>query len=243
MAMLSRWIPGQWKQALKTKLGVPDVFWSIRNLEKNGFRPRRIIDIGAYQGERTRDTLKIFPDAHFLMMEAQATKKTFLAELTGIHPARVQYSLSLLGAENGTEEPFHEVEMASSVLQEHHDTPATDSKKRTVRPDTLTEELDLEAAGFLKLDTQGYKLAILRGGERTLAHAEVVLTEVSLLDVHQHVPLVRDVLNFMGDRGFQAYDIRSSTRRPLDNALWQTHVIFVRTGSALLADKRCAGSL
>ena len=61
--------------------------------------------------------------------------------------------------------------------------------------------------------------------------------EVSLLRVNEGAPLLADVLQFMGERGFRAYDICSFIRRPLDNALWQSDFIFVRETSPLLASQ------
>jgi hypothetical protein len=38
-------------------------------------------------------------------------------------------------------------------------------------------------------------------------------------------------------RGFVAYDICGLTRRPLDDALWQADMVFVRQDDVLRADK------
>ncbi|MBC7922085.1 MAG: FkbM family methyltransferase [Ferruginibacter sp.] len=240
MSTLSRWIPADWKVKIKQKLGVPGMFWSLENLKNNGFHPRKIIDIGAYQGEWTQEALAIFPAASFLMVEAQSIKEPFLSKLAGANPDQLQYSIALLGADNDAEVVFHEMETASSVLTEHYATSATPTTKKTVQLDALTKARGFEGANFLKLDTQGYELEILKGGENTLRRAEAVLMEVSLLDIHRGVPLMREVVDFMGDRGFQVYDICSFTRRPLDKALWQTDMIFVKKESALLSDKRYA---
>jgi len=59
------------------------------------------------------------------------------------------------------------------------------------------------------------------------------------VDIHRGVPLFRYVVEFMYDSGFVAYDICSvSARRPIDLALWQTDLIFVRENSVFRADKR-----
>ena len=43
--------------------------------------------------------------------------------------------------------------------------------------------ISLNSPDFIKIDTQGYELEILKGGLNTLKHAEMVLLEVSLLNV------------------------------------------------------------
>jgi hypothetical protein len=90
----------------------------------------------------------------------------------------------------------------------------------------------------MKLDVQGYELEVLKGGDKILPNTEAVILEVSLLDIHKNVPLLRDVVNFMYDYGFVAYDICSvSARRPLDRALWQTDLLFVKENSKFRQNK------
>jgi hypothetical protein len=64
-----------------------------------------------------------------------------------------------------------------------------------------------------------------------------VLAEVNLLDLHKNVPLLADLVGWMSERGWVAYDICGLTRRPLDHALWQADMIFVPSDSPLRADK------
>ena len=66
----------------------------------------------------------------------------------------------------------------------------------------------------------------------------VILLELSLLDLHEGVPLLDEMLAWLSQRGFVAYDICGLTRRPLDDALWQTDMIFVRKDDPLRRDKR-----
>jgi len=214
------------------------MFWSLQNMRKNGFIPKTIIDIGAYQGEWTREVLTIFPAANFLMIEAQDQKRAFMSRVTNDFSRQVDYHIGLLGAQDGLEVEFNEMETASSALKEHYSQEGRVIKKTTVALDTLLKEKQIGNVDFIKLDTQGYELEILKGGGNALKQAEVVLMEVSLLDIHQGVPLIREVLNFMGERSFQAYDICSFTRRPLDRALWQTDIIFVKNDSQLLSNKK-----
>jgi hypothetical protein len=104
----------------------------------------------------------------------------------------------------------------------------------------LLEKNDHTKPDFIKIDTQGYELEILKGGEKALAHAEFVLLEVSLLDIYVNSPLVIDVLNFMKERGFVLYDICTLMKRPLDNALFQSDFLFVKANSQFRNNKHWA---
>jgi hypothetical protein len=51
------------------------------------------------------------------------------------------------------------------------------------------------------------------------------------------IDLHETLVGWLGERGFVAYDICGMTRRPLDNALWQADMIFVRKDDPLRRDK------
>ena len=93
------------------------------------------------------------------------------------------------------------------------------------------------APEMLKLDVQGYELWVLKGAEESLPGIRVILAEVNLLDIHKGVPLLHEVTDWLFQRGYVAYDICGLTRRPLDDALWQADMIFIRRDDALRADK------
>jgi len=64
------------------------------------------------------------------------------------------------------------------------------------------------------------------------------LLEVNLLEIYEGAPLLHEALCFMAAEGFRAYDVCTLYRRPLDHALWQMDMIFVRSDSSLVAFKR-----
>jgi hypothetical protein len=104
--------------------------------------------------------------------------------------------------------------------------------------DEVLKRKDIIKADFIKLDVQGFELEVLKGASKTLESAEVVLMEVSLIEINKGAPLINEVMQFMVSRGFICYDICSIVRRPLDKALWQTDLIFVNKSSSLVASKK-----
>jgi hypothetical protein len=78
----------------------------------------------------------------------------------------------------------------------------------------------------------------VKGAEKSLPKIQVILAEVNLLDIHQNVPLLAEMIAWLDKRNWVAYDICGLTRRPLDKALWQADLIFVPRHSPLRADKR-----
>jgi hypothetical protein len=73
----------------------------------------------------------------------------------------------------------------------------------TVSLDAACARESLPAADFLKIDTQGSELDILRGAEQSLKAAAMVELEVEFVEVYKGQPLFHDVSQFMADRGFE----------------------------------------
>jgi len=229
--ILGKVLPPKIKENLLHKLGVPHMFWSIRNIRKLGFNPKVIYDIGAYQGEWTTSIYDIYPAANVWMYEGQASKEQYLKKVTINRNS--SYVIALLGAEDNMNVYFAESETASSINRKK--TPNT--KIRTL--ESLSIEHNIPKPDLIKIDVQGYELEVLKGAKELLSQTEFILLEVSLLDIENAgVPLINDVLNFMNDIGFITYDICSATtRRPLDNALWQTDLLFVKKDSKYISSK------
>jgi len=104
--------------------------------------------------------------------------------------------------------------------------------------DELIEKKKLPFPGLLKLDVQGYELAVLKGATKSLDHADVCLLELSLMNLGDNSPLLLEMVQFMDTKNFQAYDISQFMRRPFDKVLFQIDMFFVKKDSALLQSKR-----
>jgi FkbM family methyltransferase len=226
------------RDELRREYQIASMESSFRNLRRAGFRPRGVIDVGAYTGDWTRFVKSIFPDAVVLMVEAQPSKESPLAATAAAFPGTVSYEIALLGPENRSDVPFFELETGSSVLEEQSGIARRVTRQPMCRLDELASRKLSGAVDLLKLDVQGFELEVLRGAPTLLTQAEAVLCEVSLIPINRGAPLLADVVRFMEEHDFVTYDICSFIRRPLDNALWQTDVIFVRRSSPLVAEAR-----
>lgn len=213
---------------------------SFRNLRKLGFDPQFIIDIGAFQGEWTAMAREEFPAAFILMLEAQENKRPGLEAIKMKNQGRVDFRMAVMGPTDGKSVIFHEYEdspTASSMLQDNAATPTRKVEKTMRTLDSILTGGEFQKPNLIKLDVQGYELEVLKGATRALSEAEVVLMEVSIIELYQNSPVLNDVTAFMTDHGFRTYDICSLLRRPLDSALCQIDIIFVKEDSRFLAQK------
>ncbi|WP_404786655.1 FkbM family methyltransferase [Altericista sp. CCNU0014] len=230
------------KQKIRTylakKLGLPEIPSALERLTNIGFKPTLIFDVGAYQGDFANLCIKNFPNSKIACFEVLEHRVEQLKQIASQNPS-LQVFTTLLGAEVQEKVQFNEAETASSVLIEQiqQDFPVNSYPMTTV--DTIADKyFNGKSPDFLKLDVQGYELEVLKGAEKSLQGIQVVLAEVNLLDIHQNVPLLAEVISWLNERDWVAYDICGITRRPLDRALWQADFIFVPRHSPLRNDKR-----
>jgi FkbM family methyltransferase len=222
------------------KLHLPEIPSALAHLEKRGFQPKLIFDVGAYQGDFARLCRRHWPSATIACFEPLKHKVKEIEALASQDQGIVVFDC-LLGAQQASNVALHESETASSVLSEHIDQkfPVQHHEMFTV-DQIVDEQFAGRAPDFLKLDVQGYELEVLKGAERSLTGVQALLAEVNLIDIHEGVPLIAEFVQWLDGRGFVAYDICGLTRRPLDGALWQIDMIFVPEHSGLRNDKRYA---
>jgi FkbM family methyltransferase len=229
------------KKAIRDRLGrlfdVPEVPFALERLKANGFSPSSIFDVGAYSGEFARVCRLYWPQSKITCFEVLPERLDEL-RLWATRDGNTHVIGCLLGAKSEPEVPFHEMETASSVLEEHvpQSVPIRSYPMLTI--DEIVASSNADAPQFLKMDVQGYEFEVLLGAKSTLSKIEVILAEVNFIDIHKGVHLVGDVVSILSESGFVAYDICGLHRRPLDRALWQADFVFVQRDGALRADKR-----
>ena len=236
LQILKRFIPTSLKNKLKEKLGVPGQEYTFKRLKKAGYQPKLVLDIGAYEGSWAISFSTIFPKVKILMLEGQESKKDTLQQKSAVNK-QLDFKIALLGSAEKKVE-FNIYETASSVLKENNETGARIEIRTLTTLDNITINTAFAQPDFIKIDTQGYELEILKGAEKTIQHTQFILLEVSLIDIYKSCPLVSEVVAFMQAKGFVLYDICSLMHRPLDKSLYQSDFLFVKEDSNFRANKR-----
>jgi FkbM family methyltransferase len=195
----------------------------FRGIQARGFTPRGIIDVGANRGDWARLALSIFPDASVIMIEPQDEMQPYLSKLCS-SVAGCHYVKAGAGREVGELVQTIWPDLAGSSFLPEPDTSQLQSgwqrKTRVVTIDSLLSETYPEfAPDVVKLDIQGFELEALSGAKTTFGRTEVFIVETSLFRFLPHQPVMREVISFMFDRGYELYDITGYERRPYDSAL------------------------
>ena len=123
--------------------------------------------------------------------------------------------------------------------------PGADGLETAVPQATIDGALTEEGLGeplLIIVDVQGAELDVLRGARESLAEAEVAVLEVSLFGFQKGAPQFSDVVLFMKRRSFVAYDIIHGNNRPLDGALGQVDIVFVKEPGIFRQDHSWARS-
>jgi len=203
----------------------------LEQARRVGLTPGTVIDVGAAFGIFSRECHKIFPDAHYVLVEPI---EEYLPVLSKVMNAlsRATNVTAVVAAEDGrTFLNVHHDLVGSSLYREVEEGTDIDGVRREVRAitlDRLVGERNASPPFLIKVDVQGAELDVLAGGQKTLAGTEYVLLEVSLFHFFHQGPAFCDVVAYMRSKGFVPYDIYGLQYRPLDGALSQIDIAFVK---------------
>jgi FkbM family methyltransferase len=211
----------------------------LMRLARLGFRPTGILDVGAYEGWFARVARSIFPDAFIFMVEAVEERAPSL-ERTAADVGEAGYAIRALGSSEGQIATFYlarggtpdaPCETGSSLYPEKTGVPL---EARTLRLSTLDGVAPSERPfQLIKMDVQGAELDVLRGATATLAPAEFILLEISILQYNVGSPLIAEVIGFMRALGYVVFDILDMARLS-DGRLNQIDCLFARKGHPLI---------
>lgn len=204
-------------------------------LAKNlGFEPKTVIDVGAALG--TFNLYEIFPNARHLLIEPIAENEPYLAKICRKLKS-AEYIIAAATKESGVCTLSVSPGMLHSSISKN---PITDSSNPYLRNipaitlDGICRERNLPGPYLIKVDVDGKELDVLAGATEILRQTEYVIVEVTLFGQ------MYEVMSFMKSQGFAAYDIVDLAYRPIDTALWQIDMAFVKESGQFRRDSSYA---
>lgn len=207
----------------------------LDHVSRLGFTPLTIIDVGVANG--TFDLYERYPEANILLIEPL---EEFEEDLRAIsRKYRAEYVLAAAGAKEGkTDINVHPDLVGSSLFKEiegaHVDGFTREVPVVTI--DDLCSKRNLRGPYLIKVDVQGAECSVLDGAGKALDDAELIILEASLFQPFRNGPQFYDVIAYMKKAGFAVYDIFGGHVRPLDNALAQVDMAFVKENSRFRKD-------
>lgn len=200
---------------------------ALRHIRERGFEPSTVIDVGV--GGGTPDLYDVFGDAALVLVEPLEEFESDLQRIRDSYDAHVVPGVAT-ETEGEAELNVHHKLEGSSLYREAEGRHVDGISRAVpaVTVDGIFRELGLEGPVLIKIDVQGAELDVLQGATHVLERTEYVMLEASLFKFFRGGPVVLDVLEFMNERGFALYDIHRGHYRPLDGALAQVDLAFVK---------------
>ncbi len=186
---------------------------------------RTCVDVGASRGQSVQSLTERFINADVYSFEPLRSQFTVLNELYGKTP-RVALIKSAVGAVDGEIE-MNECESrdCSSVLDttgrlDSHNTALMNMVRRETVPicriDTWAQDRGLQHIDFLKSDTQGYDLEVLKGCEGLLRERriEFVQVEVFLENAYEGQASLEQICSYMKQWNYRLLGLYHTARCP-----------------------------
>ena len=219
---------------------VGDMQKLLEDLKSRGLNCKSILDVGANRGDWSRMAKVIYPDAKFCLIEPQQEMEEDLKSfcnsaansiyiMSGAGPVREKKYLTIWDDLAG-----------SSFLPKEDETLKNKGKQRAIDMidiDGIVGPDKFDFPELVKIDIQGFEIEALKGAGTLFGKTEAFILEVSLFSFSDvpGMPIFSDIVNFMLERDYVVYDFPGFSRRPLDGALAQCDICFVKRNSFLRA--------
>jgi FkbM family methyltransferase len=217
-------------KSLFPSLWAPRLGWrpALDLLKMKGLAPATVFDIGVAQG--TFELYRAFPSAHFHLIEPARGAQRHLQGLATRRLKHATVHAVALGEFEANELFEERPDLQGSTLLESYDGPDLAARFYEVpvrRFDALFPVGSFERPALVKIDVQGFELAVLKGMAGCLDHVDVIITEVSTLATLKDNPEAAEVVGWLDGQGFVLADVMGLLRRPLDRATAQLDLLFV----------------
>lgn len=196
-----------------------------------------IIDVGANVGQFSTYFKEMNYDGYIYSFEPLSDAYKELKKNSKNDNKWIIYNCALGSEEKKIEINISKNSQSSSVLEinESHITGAFDSiyiDKENIQMYRLDKfETELLKNGkniFLKIDTQGYELEVLRGCTNILKYIKIIQLEISFKELYQGAPLFDEVINYLGKIGFYLVGLEKVFAHEQTKELLQVDGIFLK---------------
>ena len=194
-----------------------------------------LIDVGANQGQYVTDVRRDGWRGTALSIEPLPDAYAVLADRASRDDLWASVNVAL-GAESGVSTlNVARNQVSSSLLEmtERHRTAVQGSafvesiEVRVETLDALVADRGLAGSFYLKIDTQGYELEVLRGAIATIDACRAIELELSLEPLYEGQPLMPEICRWLLDHEFIAVALWPSLCDPHGRKLMQMDGIFV----------------
>lgn len=197
---------------------------SLKRLDKLGFRPNQVFDIGVGYG--SPDIYSHYKYSTFYLYDPIPNFKSLMKFLPSPKSESFFFEFALSDKQSNYFLNKNIVDIGTSFISSNK---LIDSILiETKRFDTLPEAKDLyNKRNLLKIDVQGHELEVLKGFGKYISHIDVVIVEVQSLITVSSEPTFLNVCEYLINNEFVLIDLSGIGRRPLDNFIAELDLVFI----------------
>ena len=196
----------------------------ILHLLENKVEINTVYDVGAFQGDWTKLLKKTsLKKSKFYLYEANVENEIYLKN------SGHKYFINVLSDKNKEVKFFSKVHLGDSYFPEKTNFYENKIVPKTLKTTTLNEiqkKIQIPPPDFLKIDTQGSEIDILKGGSEILNNCKVILLECPVISYNSGAPSLSDYIKYLD--GINYLPLEITEKHYLDKVLIQIDIVFLK---------------
>ena len=98
--------------------------------------------------------------------------------------------------------------------------------RKSTTLDNIVKKENLPLPDFLKIDTQGSELDILRGSKKSISKCSLIYLECPIIEYNLKAPKLNEYIDYLNLIDFVPYDVCEIHK--IDNVLIQIDILFIK---------------
>jgi FkbM family methyltransferase len=192
-----------------------------------GTKVNSLIDVGASDGRWSLDCIKFFPNAQYLMIEAQVEHEIALKKVIKDHP-NFNYVIAAAGSKQG-KIYFNNDDLFGGTAYNEPIEGGIEVQMTSI--DAEVKQRNLQPPYLIKLDTHGFELPILEGAIDTMKQASLIIIEAYNYQLLKDSLKYYEMCKYMEERGFSTIEMADLMLRKHDASFWQMDLFFIPSNS------------
>ena len=181
-------------------------------------------DVGAFQGDWTKLLKKTsLKKSKFYLFEANVENEKYLKN------SGHEYFINVLSDKNKEVKFFSKVHSGDSYFPEKTNFYENTIVPKTLQATTLNDiqkKIQIPPPDFLKIDTQGSEIDILKGGSKILNNCKIILLECPIISYNTGAPPLNDYIEYLDNINYLPLEI--TEKHYLDKVLVQIDIVFLK---------------
>lgn len=163
---------------------------------------KKVLDIGAYEGEWTKAFKSFYPESNVLMIEANTDKESFLKDIG-------EYKIAVLGKEDNKEVNYYKcldgVPTGNGIYEEN--TPFKFEPEKRISTTLTTLLGSNDGYDLIKMDVQGAEKDIIEGALPIIKNTKFLLLEMQTVQYNKGAPRLSEMIHYLHSIDFEFIDI------------------------------------